>query len=76
MENIKEIELQLEAPLRAASEIGQKGNLKGPFFLKGTKNFTNRYSILFLSVLHQNKALENFHKRGKCPMAGHIKDLD
>ena len=34
---------------------------------KGTKNFTPlppRYSIPFLSVLGQNKALFDFHKRG------------
>ena len=36
---------------------------------KGTKNFTlppiPPYSIPFLSVLHQNKALHNFPKRGQ-----------
>ena len=34
---------------------------------KGTKNFTPfPYSVPFLSVLHQNKALYNFCKRGQC----------
>ena len=38
---------------------------RGHFFWKKcTKNFTSPYSIPFLSVLHQNKALHNFHKRG------------
>ena len=33
---------------------------------KGTKNFNPfPYSVPFLSVLHQNKALYNFHKRGQ-----------
>ena len=36
----------------------------GNFFFrkKGSKNFSTPYSILFLSVSHQNKALDNFHK--------------
>ena len=29
-----------------------------------------------LSVLHENKALNNFHKRGQHPIAGHIKGLE
>ena len=41
--------------------IGQKGHI---FEKKGTKQFTNPYSIPFQSVLHQNKALHNFHKKG------------
>ena len=32
---------------------------------KGTKNITTSYLIPFLSVLHQNKALYNFHKMGQ-----------
>ena len=43
---------------------------------KDTKNSTTPWSISFLSVLHQNKALYNFHKRKQRPMAGHIKGLD
>ena len=43
---------------------------------KGTKNFITPHSIIFLSVLHQNKALLNFHKRGQRPIARHIKGLD
>ena len=31
---------------------------------KGNKNFTTPYLSPFLSVLHQNKALHNFHKGG------------
>ena len=57
----------------AASNIGQMGF----FFLKkkkvGAKNLTAPYSVPFLSVLHQNKALYNFHKRGQSPTVGHIK---
>ena len=34
------------------------------------------FSIPFLSVLHQNKALHNFHKRGQRPTVGRIKGLD
>ena len=46
------------------------------FSKKDINNFTILYSIPFVSVLHQNKALHYFHKRGKRPVAGHIKDLD
>ena len=35
------------------------------FYEKGHQKFHPSYSIPFLSVLHQNKALYNFHKRGK-----------
>ena len=56
-----------------ASDIGQKGHFLGK---KGTKYFTTPYSIIFLSVLHQNKALHNFHKRGQCLTARCIKSLD
>ena len=51
-----------------ASNIGQMG-----FFFVGAKNLTAPYSVPFLSVLHQNKALHNFHKRGQSPTVGHIK---
>ena len=34
---------------------------------KGTKNITTSYLIPFLSVLHQNKALYNFHKKRQHP---------
>ena len=54
---------------RTVFDIGQKGH----FF---EKNFTTSYSISFLSVLHRNKALYNFHKRGKRTIAGYIKGLD
>ena len=37
---------------------------------KGTKTFNTPYSNPFLSVLYQNKALHNIHKRGQCPKAG------
>ena len=40
------------------------------------KNFTSLYSFLFLSVLYQNKALHNFHKKGQHLTARHIKGLD
>ena len=48
-----------------ASNNGQNGH----FFLKkkGTKNLTTPYSVPFLSVLHQNKTLHSFHKRGDRP---------
>ena len=32
--------------------------------------------IYLLRVLHQNKALDNFHKRRQRPIPGHIKCLD
>ena len=50
----------------------------GFFFFekKGTKNLTTTHSIIFLSVLHQNEALHNFHKRRQCPTVGLIKGLD
>ena len=39
---------------------------KGTFFKKkGTEAFTTPYSIPFLSVLHQNKGLHNFHKKSR-----------
>ena len=48
---------------------GQFFMKKGRFFCrKGTKNFTpypSLYSIPFLIVLHQSKALYNFHKYGQ-----------
>ena len=43
------------------------------FEKKGTKNLTTPYSIPFLSVLHQNQVLHNFHKRGRRPIFGRIK---
>ena len=45
----------------ATFDIGQKGH----FFEKKKcpQNFTPPYSIPFLSVLHQNKALHNFCKK-------------
>ena len=46
------------------------------FEKKGNKNLTTPYSIPFLSVLHQNKVLHNFHKRGQRPTVGHRKGLD
>ena len=48
--------------IKAVFNIGQKVH----YFLKkkSTKNFNSPYSIIFPSVLHQNKALHNFHKRG------------
>ena len=48
------------------------GNLS---WKKGTKNFTIPYSISFLSALHQNKTLHNFHKRGQGLTVGRIKGL-
>ena len=41
-----------------------------------TINLTNLYSIFFLSVLHENKALQNFHKSGQHPIAGCMKGLE
>ena len=43
---------------------------------KGTKNLTTPNSIPFLSVLHRNRALHNFHKRRQRPIAGRIKGVD
>ena len=39
-------------------------------------NLTTLYSITFLSVLHENKALQNFHKSGQHPIAGCMKGLE
>ena len=52
--------------------------MKGQFFEeKGDlKYFITSYSISFLSILHQNKALHTFHKRGQHRIARHIKGLD
>ena len=49
---------------------------KGTFLEKDTKSFTTPYSIPFLSVLHQNKALHKFHKTGQQPIARNIKGLN
>ena len=50
---------------------------KGTSFLKkGNKNFTTPCSVPFLSVLHQNKALYNFRKRGQRSIAERINSLD
>ena len=38
---------------------------KGTFQKKGPQK-SHPYSIPFLNVLHQNKALHNFCKRGQC----------
>ena len=49
---------------RAAFDIGQKGHF---FMKKGHQKSPppTTYSIPFLSVLHQNKDLSNFRKRGQ-----------
>ena len=50
---------------------------KGTFFKKrDIKSFTTCYLIPFQSVLYQNKALHNFHKKGQHPIARHMKGLD
>ena len=50
---------------------------KGNFINKeGTKNFTSPFSISFLSVLHQNKALQNFYERGEHLITWCIKGLN
>ena len=59
--------------IRTVSNISQKGHF---FKKKVTKNFPTPYSIPFLSVMHQNKALHNFHKRRQHPNATYIKGLD
>ena len=43
---------------------------------KDTKNFTIPNSTPFLSALHQNEALHNFHKKRQHLIAGCMKDLD
>ena len=57
----------------AASDIDQKECF---FQKKGHQNFTTPYSIPFLSVLHENKSLHNFHEWGQRPAAGRIEGLD
>ena len=42
---------------------------------KSTKHFTTPYSIHFVNVLHQNKALHNFHRKGQHSIAECIKGL-
>ena len=37
---------------------------------KGTKKFTTTFQTRFFSILHQNKVLHNFQKRGKHMKAG------
>ena len=53
----------------AVFDIGQKGHFfmkKGHLFeKKAPRILPSPYSIPFLSVLHQNKALYSFHKRGQ-----------
>ena len=65
---------------RASSrKLGQHPILpkKGTLFEKREhRNFTTPYSIPFLNVLHQNKALHIFHKRGQHLIARCIKGLD
>ena len=41
---------------------------------KGPKISPPLYSIPFLSVLNQNKALHNFHRRGQHPIANGLKN--
>ena len=55
------------------SDIDQKGHF---FWKYGHQKFHHPYSMPFLHVLHQNKALHNFHKTGQNPIAGCIKSLD
>ena len=51
---------------KLASNISQKGH----FFAKRGTKILPLYPFLipFLSVLHQNKALYNFHERGQRPI--------
>ena len=46
------------------------------FWKKGHQKFHHPLFNPFLSLLHQNKALHNFLKRGKCLITGHIIGLD
>ena len=61
----------------AASNISQKGAL---FWKKKkkkeNKTITTPYSIPFLSVLFQNKALHNLYRRGQHLIARHVKGPD
>ena len=56
----------------AASHTGQKGHF---FENNGTKNFITTYSIHFLNVLYQNKALHNFHEKGAASDCQMLYDL-
>ena len=61
------------------SILARKGNFyeKGHFFQKIPLKFhPTPYSIVFLSVLHENKALLNFGKRGQCSIAERIIGLE
>ena len=59
-------------------DIGQHSILvkKGTFEKKGVNNFSTPCSIPFVNVLHQNKPLHNFYKKGQCSIAGCMKGLD
>ena len=58
---------------RAASDLGQ---IVHCFEKMVPKIFSTPYSIPFLSILHKNKALHNFHKRGQHPTVEAMKGLD
>ena len=64
-------------PLRGAVRAYSRNLGQHPILTKkGTKNFTTPYSIPFLSVLHENKALHNFHEWGQRATSGRIEGLD
>ena len=58
---------------RAASDIGQKSTF---FEKKGRQKLPYPLFNPFWSILHQNKALHNFYKRGQRRITGRIKVLD
>ena len=61
--------------IRAASN--KKKGKEVDFFLKKVhQKFHHPLFNPFSNVLHQNKAMHNFHKRGHCPNARCIKGLD
>ena len=47
--------------------LENQGSIQSILGKKGTENFITTYSILFLSVLHQNKGLHDFQKLGQHP---------
>ena len=60
------LEIHMKLCVRAVLDIGQKGHF---FWKRGPQKFhptsPRPYSIPFLSILHQNKALHSFCKRGQ-----------
>ena len=60
--------------VKSEPNLKNLGNIR--YWPKRAPKISPHQSIYFLSVLHQKKALHNFHKRGQLPITGFIKGLD